>query len=159
MVTWVPTTLSRFGFERRTRLFSWTSHSSAALGEQPGDRASVPTSGVGLSRIAAKAVRFSSRQLLNMRQLRTFGCCATLRPSDGLSRTWPANHDPDITFFDESPNFIRLCNTHSLQCVARPEPISNVFPSWAIRNLSNSQKELTDAGRALANGGVCGRFF
>jgi hypothetical protein len=24
---------------------------------------------------------------------------------------------------------------------------------------SNSQKELTNAGRAFANGGICGRFF
>jgi hypothetical protein len=30
MVTWVPTTLSRFGFERRTRSFLWTSRLSAA---------------------------------------------------------------------------------------------------------------------------------
>jgi hypothetical protein len=58
MVTWVPTMLSRFGFERRTRSFFWTSHSSAALGEQSGDRTSVPTSGVGSWRIAVKVVRF-----------------------------------------------------------------------------------------------------
>jgi len=50
MATSVSTTLSRFGFERRTRSFFWTSRSSAALGEQSGDRASALTSGVGSSR-------------------------------------------------------------------------------------------------------------
>jgi hypothetical protein len=44
----------RFGPERRTRSLFWTSHSSAALGEQSGDRASVP-SGAGSFRTAVKA--------------------------------------------------------------------------------------------------------
>jgi hypothetical protein len=52
-------TLSKSGFVLRTQSFSWTSHSSDALGEQSGDRVSVPISGSGCCGIAAKAVRFS----------------------------------------------------------------------------------------------------
>jgi hypothetical protein len=74
MATWVPTMLSRFGFERRTQSFSWTSHSFAALGGQSGDRTSVRTSGIGLWRIEDKAVRFLCRRLLNMRQTQISGC-------------------------------------------------------------------------------------
>jgi len=59
MGTWVPMMLSKFGFALQTQSFSWTSRPSDALGEQSGDRTSVPISGFGYCGIAAKAGRFS----------------------------------------------------------------------------------------------------
>jgi hypothetical protein len=96
MVTWDRTTLSRFGFERQTRSFSWTSRSSAVLGELSDDLVSVLTSGDGSWRTAFKAVRFSCRPSLTTLHLPIYGYCVTLAHSDDSSLTLMGKDDLEI---------------------------------------------------------------
>jgi hypothetical protein len=84
---WDPMTLSRSGFVLRTQSFSWTSRSCDALGEQFGDRASVPISGFRCCGIAAKAVRFSWKRSLTTQLTRPSTCYVTLRHSGDSSQT------------------------------------------------------------------------
>src|ERR1700693_4446888 len=87
----------RFDYLRRTRFSFWTSRSSAVLGKQYDDRASVLTSGDGLWRIAGKAVRFSWKRSPSTSSMRTFTSSVTLRHSDTSSRKWLAKNGVDDT--------------------------------------------------------------
>jgi len=83
-----PYTWLRPGYVRRTRSFCWTSRSSAVLGEQYDDCASVLTSDGGLWRIAGKAVRFSWKRSRTTRSMRTSTYFATLRHSAPNRGEW-----------------------------------------------------------------------